>query len=477
MYKTWKGRIQKKTDSMVEAFTDSLGQDCVLYKSDIIGNVAYIKALNKSGIMSDVESKRLIAELKQIKVDIEQEKISLEGFEDIHSLVEGLLVERAGDTAKKIHTGRSRNDQVVLDMRLTAKEYLVRYMESMAGLINTLIDNAKAMLGLAMPSYTHLQKGQPVLVSHYLMSYATKFFRDIEFSFTVFENSDSMPLGSGASVGSSYDIDRHYLADILRFAKIDGNSMDAVSSRDYLLDFVYLLSRTMIHLSRLSEDLIIFVSQEFSYFDIDDSFCTGSSIMPQKKNPDVLELIRGRSALVIGNMTQMMALLKSLPMTYNRDLQEDKKIFFSAYAESISSIDMMSALLRNIRPVEERLYSSLKGAYLEATDIADYLVKKGESFRNAHNIAGRIVGHCINIGKDFKDIDLGVLKEYSERFEDDFYHAIETGQCIDSKKTDCGTSLEQVKKSIGRYSDRIKNTEKRISALGDRLARFEELLL
>src|SRR4030066_1043222 len=388
--KIWKGRIAKNTADAVDKFTSSINIDKKLYMYDITGTAAHVMGLNKIGIITELELKKIMGGLKKVKKNIEAGQVDTAVYEDIHSLVENELVKIIGDTAMKIHTGRSRNDQVVLDEKLFIKDAIIDLLNKIITLQNNIIKIAVKSTDIIMPAYTHIEKTQPVLLSHYMMSYFQNFERDKASFFTDFEGSDFLPLGAAACTGSGYDLDRKFLKKILNFKYLDSNSMDIVGNRDFIIDFIYSCCKIMLHLSRFCEDLIIYNTGEFSFIEIDESFCTGSSIMPQKKNPDILELIRGKSSLVAGNLLQSIILLKGLPSTYNRDLQEDKKILFDAYKETTSSIEMFSKLLEKIKFNTVKIKDSIKNSFIEATDIADYLVKKGESFRKAHNIVKKI---------------------------------------------------------------------------------------
>jgi len=472
MDKIWKGRIQKKTHELVDKFTGSLDIDKDLYIYDIMGSMAHAAGLNSAGIIDDATFAKLVQGLDEVKQSIEKGPLS--GFEDIHSLVESRLIEKVGEAGKKIHTGRSRNDQVVTDERLYAKQAIVQLLEGLIDLQSSLLNLAEKNINTVIPAYTHLQKAQPVLAAHYLLSFFTKFTRDLDSLAGCFKACDSLPLGAAACVGSGYKLDRKLIAKLLKFSALDYNSLDTVSSRDFMLDIIYACSKVMLHLSRISEDFIIYASQEFSYIEIDDAFCTGSSIMPQKKNPDVLELIRGKSAVVMGNLNQLMMLLKGLPMAYNRDLQEDKGILFEAVGHTAKSIEIFAALLQNMefKPAEDKL----KGSFMQATDIADYLVAKGESFRNSHNIVGRLVAYCVEKGIDFDQLTPQELQEFSPYFTDDFYQVINIESCIDSKKVDCGTSRSSVEKNIKDAGETLHAKSSLLVNLKQKLINYEQLI-
>jgi argininosuccinate lyase len=473
--KIWKGRIKENMDIAAEDFTFSIDLDKELYLYDITGTAAHAAGLLKIGVITEKELVEIFSGLEKVRQGLEKGKIDISSYEDIHSLVENELHKIIGDAAMKIHTGRSRNDQVVLDEKLFLKDALVNIMGNIITLENNILNKAKNTLDIIIPAYTHMQKAQPVLCSHYLMSYYHKFERDLESFFNNFELCDSLPLGAAACTGSGYNIDRNLLKELLKFENLDKNSMDTVGSRDYIIDFIFSCSKTMLHLSRFCEDLIIYNSGEFSFIEIEESYCSGSSIMPQKKNPDILELIRGKSALVTGNLIQLMMLLKGLPSTYNRDLQEDKKILFSAYKETVSSIKIFSKLIDKINFNESEIKNNLEKGFPEATDIADYLVKKGESFRKAHSTTGKIIRFCINEKIAFRDMALEELKKYSENFDNDVYEYADIRACVENKKADCGTGRKQVLSCIDNAEKKIKYFTKKLKTYTEKIPSMEEI--
>ncbi len=474
--KIWTGRINKQTNALAEEFIKSIKIDKELYVQDLIGNAAYAVGLESIGILSRDELKLILIGLKEIKKAIEENKVDFNQYEDIHSLVEFELEKNIGTPASKIHTGRSRNDQIVLDELLYIKSAIAKIVKLILDLEDLLIEKASKNLTLILPAYTHMQKAQPVLVSHYLLAYFEKFSRCLRMLFFNFQSSDFLPLGAGACVGSGYPINRQLLASILKFEKLGSNSMDIVSSRDCISDYLYTCTMIMQNLSRFAEDFIIFNSQEFSYINIDDSFCTGSSIMPQKKNPDILELIRGKSAAVLGHLMQIMALLKGLPLTYNSDLQEDKKILFNAHNETTNSISIFIELLKNTEFDKNKMLENCKGGFIEATDAADYLVKKGLAFRQAHSIVGSMVNYCIKKGIHFYDLDLNTLKKFSEFFDNDFFENIKIENCINSKLTDCSTSTQSVRNNIEKAKEEILSFKKEYNSLINKIPDFDEII-
>lgn len=476
MEKIWKGRISSNADIFAEKFTSSIYVDKELYLQDIIGTTAHVIGLHSIGILRTSELKEILAGLKKVKVMIEGGKLQFESYEDIHSLVEYELGKIIGDSAAKIHTGRSRNDQIVVDELLFVKEAIVKTIRLLAGLQEKIIKIAEDEKNTIFIAYTHMQKAQPVLLSHYLLSFFEKFKRNISSLFLNFEECDFLPLGAAACVGSGYEIDRELLAKVLKFTGKGSNSMDIVGSRDFIMEYIYTCSKIMLNLSRFCEDLIIYSTNEFSYIDIDESFCTGSSIMPQKKNPDILELIRGKSAVVAGNLSQFMMILKGLPSTYSSDLQEDKKILLSAFAETTSSIDVFTRLIGKIKFNHETIKRSLESGFLEATDCADYLTRKGESFRKAHNITGKLVRNCMEKGAKLAEMPLLSLKEYSAYFGDDFYESIKIENCVEAKKVDCGTSRKAVLDKINSNKNLLSGYEKDLKNLLEKIPVFEDIL-
>ncbi|MCL4417060.1 MAG: argininosuccinate lyase [Actinobacteria bacterium] len=476
MEKIWKGRISSNADILAEKFTSSIYIDKDLYLQDIIGTSAHVIGLHSIGILKTSELKEILKGLKKIKVMIEGGRLQFESYEDIHSLVEYELAKIIGDLALKIHTGRSRNDQIVVDELLFVKEAVVKTIKLLVDLQERILKIAEDEKNTVFIAYTHMQKAQPVLLSHYLLSFFEKFKRNISGLFLNFEECELLPLGAAACVGSGYEIDRKLLAKVLKFTGQGSNSMDIVASRDFIMDYIYTCSKTMLNLSRICEDLIIYGTNEFSYIDIDESFCTGSSIMPQKKNPDILELIRGKSAVVAGNLTQFMMLFKGLPSTYNSDIQEDKKILLNVFAETTSSIDVFTKLMGKIKFNHETIKRNLGTGFIESTDCADYLTKKGESFRKAHNITGKLVRYCMEKDVKLSEMPLTVLKKYSAYFGDDFYESIKIESCLEAKKVDCGTNKKAVFDQIKSNKNVLSGYKKDLKILLGKIPVFEDII-
>lgn len=423
--KLWGGRFQKEENKLMEDFNSSLPFDKRLYHQDITGSLAHVQMLAKCGILTEDEKSEIMAGLESILADIESGVLLIEGnYEDIHSFVEMNLISRIGEVGKKLHTSRSRNDQVALDMRLFAKEN----GKAVAELISELMETVKAVgeaNNYIMPGYTHLQRAQVVTFKHHMMAYYSMFKRDKQRLENAVEILDESPLGCGALAGTTHSIDRAYTAEKLGFKKPVDNFMDGVSDRDYLLEMLSAFSITMMHLSRLSEELIIWSSQEFRFVQIDDAYATGSSIMPQKKNPDAAELIRGKTGRVYGALMGMLTTMKGIPLAYNKDMQEDKQQYFDALDTVIACISIMNEMLKTLKVNKDVLKTAVKAGFLNATEVADYLVTKGVAFRDAHKIVGEIVLLCESKGVAIEDLSLEELNGVSANFTDDIYDFID----------------------------------------------------
>ncbi|MDE7306537.1 MAG: argininosuccinate lyase, partial [Clostridia bacterium] len=401
--KLWEGRFDKPTAVNADSFNDSLPFDKKLWKEDIIASVAHATMLGKCGIILQEEADKICAGLDAIYSDIENAKINIAGAEDIHSFVENELVARIGDTGKKLHTARSRNDQVATDFRLYVRGSLERLSQSLVSLVNALADNADKGLKFIMPGYTHLRKAQPMCAGHFWNAYAEMFLRDLDRVVQTKERMNFSPLGSGALAGTSYPIDRDYTAKALGFNGPCENSLDGVSDRDYVCEYLFDGSMVMNHLSRLCDDIILYSTEEFGYFEISDAYSTGSSIMPQKKNPDICELMRGKTGRVYGHLLAMLTTLKAIPLAYDKDLQEDKETLFDAETQVINCVKIMAELLQNITLKSERMEKAAESEFCCATDVADYLAKKGTPFRTAHAVTGKIVRWCIENKRTLQD--------------------------------------------------------------------------
>ena len=429
--KLWGGRFRKGENKLMEEFNKSFGFDCVLYKKDIEGSLAHVYMQVQVGLLTEEEGKQITEGLQGILADIESGKLALSGdYEDIHSFVEINLIERIGDVGKKLHTARSRNDQVALDMRLYAREKandMVGHIASLKETIKEVADNNSVI----MPGYTHLQRAQVVTFKHHLMAYYNMFDRDEKRIKNALEILDESPLGCGALAGTTHNIDRNITAQKLGFKKPMDNFMDGVSDRDYLLELMSDFSIIMMHLSRLSEELVLWSSQEFKFIEMDDLFTTGSSIMPQKKNPDGAELIRGKTGRVYGNLFALFTVMKGIPLAYNKDMQEDKEGFFDSVKTLEMCIQIMEGMIGTLKVREDNMKKAVKGGFLNATEVADYLVNKNVPFRDAHSIVGQIVIYCEDHNKAIEELELVELLKFSPVFEQDIYDFIDYNNIIE----------------------------------------------
>ncbi len=447
--KLWKGRFSKAATSSADEFNASIGFDQRLYQEDIAGSIAHAKMLGKQGIISDDEAELIIKTLEQIKDDIEAGKVEFTiESEDIHMNIETILTERIGDVGKKLHTARSRNDQVAVDFRLYLKKETGEIDKTLQALTDTLVTLAKKHTDTVMPGYTHLQRAQPVTLAYHLLAYYQMFSRDRERFADCLKRIDRLPLGSGALAGTTYQTDRDFLAKELGFASVLPNGMDAVADRDFAIEFVECCAVTMMHLSRFCEELILWSSVEFNFIEIDDAFSTGSSIMPQKKNPDMAELIRGKSGRVYGDLMSLLTLCKGLPMAYNKDLQEDKLPAFDAADTVKASVSIFTEMISTMEVKKDNMEHAAKYGYMNATDAADYLVSKGMPFRDCHEVIGKIVLYCIGKGIAIEDMSMEEFKSFSDKFEEDIYDKISIRNCIKAKKSKGSTSFESVAAQI-----------------------------
>lgn len=447
--KLWKGRFLKAATSSADEFNASIGFDQRLYQEDIAGSIAHAKMLGKQGIISDDEAELIIETLEQIKDDIEAGKVEFTiESEDIHMNIETILTERIGDVGKKLHTARSRNDQVAVDFRLYLKKETGEIDKTLQALTDTLVTLAKKHTDTVMPGYTHLQRAQPVTLAYHLLAYYQMFSRDRERFADCLKRIDRLPLGSGALAGTTYQTDRDFLAKELGFASVLPNGMDAVADRDFAIEFVECCAVTMMHLSRFCEELILWSSVEFNFIEIDDAFSTGSSIMPQKKNPDMAELIRGKSGRVYGDLMSLLTICKGLPMAYNKDLQEDKLPAFDAADTVKASVSIFTEMISTMEVKKDNMEHAAKYGYMNATDAADYLVSKGMPFRDCHEVIGKIVLYCIGKGIAIEDMSMEEFKSFSDKFEEDIYDKISIRNCIKAKKSKGSTSFESVAAQI-----------------------------
>lgn len=447
--KLWKGRFSKDSATSADEFNASIGFDKRMYKEDIEGSMAHAEMLGKQGIIAKEEAELIIKTLKEILADIEAGKVefTIEG-EDIHMNIETLLTERIGSTGKKLHTARSRNDQVAVDIRLYLRKEIAEIDKLLDELLETLENLAEEHVETVMPGYTHLQRAQPVTLAYHLLAYYQMFKRDRERFDDCRSRVNRLPLGSGALAGTTYNTDRKFLAEKLGFDSVLPNGMDAVADRDFALEFLSCVSITMMHLSRFCEELINWSSVEFSFIEMDDAYSTGSSIMPQKKNPDMAELIRGKTGRAYGDMMTLFTVCKGLPMAYNKDLQEDKEPIFDAADTVKASLGIFREMISTMTVKKDNLRSAARYGYMNATDAADYLVAKGIPFRDCHSIIGNMVLYCINEGKALDELTMSEFKSFSEAFDEDIYEAIDVVNCIKGKKSEGSTSFENVRKQI-----------------------------
>lgn len=447
--KMWDGRFSKETDKTVNDFNSSISFDCRLYKQDIRGSIAHAAMLADIRILSYEERDRIIDELDKILLDIESGKQEIDpNAEDIHMFIEDLLTQRIGVAGRRLHTGRSRNDQVALDMKLYLSDQIGFILVQLDLLCRTLLTLASDNIKVIIPGYTHMQRAQPVTFAHHMMAYVRMFLRDISRLKDCAFRMDEMPLGSGALAGTTYNLDRDKVASLLGFRKITDNSLDGVSDRDYVIELASDLSIFMVHISRLSEEIVLWSSQEFAFIELDDAFSTGSSIMPQKKNPDVAELSRGKSGRVFGSLMTILTVMKGLPLAYNKDMQEDKEAIFDAIDTVNTCLPAFTGMLRTMTLNTEKMRMAAAGGFTNATDLADYLVKKGIPFRDAHEISGKLVKHCIYKNCTLLDLSLEDFQYFSPVVSDDIYQAINLETCVNERKLIGGPAFETVKTSI-----------------------------
>ena len=443
--KLWGGRFSGGTAGSVEAFTASIAIDSRLYRHDIMGSIAHAKMLGKQRIIPLRDSQKIVRGLAAIQSEIESGKFEFSpADEDIHMNIERRLTEKIGAAGGKLHTARSRNDQVALDMRLYLRDEVAAILVSLETLQQELVKAAKKHLDVIMPGYTHLQRAQPVLLSHHWLAYYDMFARDRERYRGCLERINVLPLGSGAIAGTTFPIDRVYVAKLLGFPRISKNSIDAVSDRDFLLEFLSVSSILFVHLSRLADELVLWSSQEFAFVELPDGYCTGSSMMPQKKNPDVPELIRGKTGRVFGHLHALLTIMKGLPLAYNRDLQEDKVPLFDSADTVKASVKIMGEIIRGLKVRRERMLAAAQDGYMNATDLADYLVERGMPFRQAHEVSGNIVRLGISRGKRIEELSLAELRAFSSRIDQDIYNYLSAESVVGRRRALGGTSRSNV---------------------------------
>ena len=436
MAQLWGGRFTKETDQLVYNFNASISFDKKFYKQDIAGSRAHVKMLAKQGILTEEERDAILQGLDGIERDVENGTLEITSeYEDIHSFVEANLIQRIGDAGKKLHTGRSRNDQVALDMKLYTRDELIAIDGELKELLSELLNLMEEHIGTYMPGFTHLQKAQPITLAHHIGAYFEMFKRDRGRLGDIYRRMNYCPLGSGALAGTTYPLDREYTAILLGFDGPTLNSMDSVSDRDYLIEFLSALSTVMMHMSRFSEEIIIWNSNEYQFVELDDAYSTGSSIMPQKKNPDIAELVRGKTGRVYGALMSLLTTMKGLPLAYNKDMQEDKELSFDAMDTVKGCIALFRGMVSTMRVRKDRMENSAKNGFTNATDAADYLVNHGVPFRDAHGIVGRLVLHCLEKGISLDEMSLAEFREISPVFEEDIYDAISLKTCVEKRTT------------------------------------------
>lgn len=467
--KLWGGRFSKTTDEMINEFQASIGFDRRMYREDIAGSLAHAAMLAKVGILSEEDRAAIEKGLKDILAQIEHGNFDFSvALEDIHMNIEKRLTDAIGDAGSRLHTARSRNDQVALDTHLFVRHAVVDVMAHIRALQQALTESAAQHRDVIMPGYTHLQRAQPILFSHHLMAYFGMLARDFERFQGVYARTDIMPLGAGALAGTTLPIDRQFVAQRLHFERIYTNSLDAVSDRDYILEFLSAASILMVHLSRLSEEIILWCSREFSFVELDDAHCTGSSMMPQKKNPDVSELVRGKTGRVVGHLMAMLMAVKGLPLAYNKDLQEDKEGLFDTIDTVKFSLAVYAQLIRGMKLREDVMRHAVEADYSNATDLADYLVRKGLPFRKAHAVAGQAVAQCIARGIYLADLPIADYQQLSPLFAEDIYDAISPETCVSCRNSYGGTSYEQAEMQLEAAKNLMTEEERMISVLTEK---------
>lgn len=472
------GRFKQKADDLLLDFHSSISFDKRLYKYDILGSIAHVECLNKANIITKEEMKKIKEGLKAILEEIEEGKITFSSeYEDIHMNIEKLLLDKIGDTAKKLHTARSRNDQVALDMKMYVKDETKNVQKLLINIIKTINNIAIENTETYMPGFTHLQKAQPVTFAHYMMAYSEMFKRDYKKLDNAYDLMNTSPLGSLALAGTTYKIDRDYTAKILGFDSPTQNSMDSVSDRDYIIDTICIFATIMMHLSRLSEEIILFSSNDFNFIELSDSFSTGSSIMPQKKNPDAAELVRGKTGRVYGNLMAILTTMKAIPLAYNKDMQEDKESFFDSLDTVKASLEVFIGMLDTMKIKKDKLLKSCYNGFINATDLADYLVSKSLSFRDAYKLSGNIVADCIEKNITLDNITIEDYKKYSDLFEKDVYEKLNIKNCVEKRDSFGGPSKKSVLNHINNTKSFIEAKEKNILEYSEKTKSIYEYLI
>ncbi len=455
--KMWAGRFSKELDKQADDFNSSIRFDSKMYRQDIKGSMAHAAMLASQGIIPTGDSEKIIDALDEILSDIESGKLAIDpAAEDIHMFVESVLTERIGDTGKKLHTARSRNDQVALDLRMYLRDETNEIISLVKKLITVIKDKAKENVETIVPGYTHLQRAQPISFAHHLLAYAFMLMRDVSRLEDALKRMNLSPLGSCALAGTTYNTDRRLVAEKLGFDGVTANSIDGVSDRDFCVELLSAYALVMMHLSRFSEEIILWSSWEFKFVELDDSFTTGSSIMPQKKNSDMAELVRGKTGRVYGDLMGTLTMLKGLPLAYNKDMQEDKEAIFDAIETVKMCLGVFTPMLATMRVLKENMYKAAQKGFINATDLADYMTKKGVPFRSAYKTVGQIVAYCIENGKVLDNLELFKYNEFSDVFSDDLYEAISLETCVKTRISEGGTGFDSVRKQIALIEENIK---------------------
>lgn len=458
MAKMWQGRFKKELDSTVNAFNSSISFDYRMYKSDIEGSIAHSAMLNKQGILSDADKELIHDGLNSILKDIENGSLEFDmSAEDIHMFIEAELTKRIGDAGKRLHTARSRNDQVATDIRLYLRDEIKTVKDLIVALLSVILDIADENTETIMPGYTHLQRAQPITFAHQLMAYAEMFTRDIDRLCDTAKRLNSLPLGACALAGTTHNIDRFYTAELLKFDSVCRNSIDAVSDRDFVIELASAFSIIMMHLSRFSEEIILWCSHEFKFIELDDAYATGSSIMPQKKNPDIAELVRGKTGRVYGDLMTLLTVMKGLPLAYNKDMQEDKEAIFDALDNTKLCLSTFIPMLKTLKVNPVNMLNASKKGFINATDAADYLTKKGVPFRDAYKATGELVGYCVDNELTLEELSLDEFKRVNSAFDNDIYAEIDLKNCVNKRNVYGAPSSDAVKANIKELRDVITN--------------------
>ena len=449
MKQLWAGRAKKQIAQSTNDFNSSISFDSKMFEEDIKGSIAHVTMLGKKGIISVEDSKKNVESLICILEEIKEGKLQIDmQSEDIHTFVEQVLTDRLGDTGKKLHTARSRNDQVCLDIKMYLKNKIVEIKKEIKNLLKVIVDLSNKHKETIMPGYTHLQRAQPITFAHHLLAYASMFMRDYNRLEQTYKNTNVCPLGACAFAGTTYPIDRGMVAKLLGFDEVCFNSIDAVSDRDFVVELASNIALIMMHLSRFSEEVILWASWEFKFIEIDDAYCTGSSIMPQKKNADIAELVRGKTGRAYGNLVAILTVLKGLPLAYNKDMQEDKECIFDSVETVLQCLPIFSDMLSSITVLKDNMLLAAQKGFINATDCADYLTKKGVSFRDAYKLSGQIVAYCIDNNKTLNTLTMQEYKEFSKIFEEDIYKAIDLKTCVENRLSFGGPSKKAVEEQI-----------------------------